>query len=122
MFDYFFDCFAFVPILIYLLSYFSQVIFNGNGYDLDEQDKLTAAGCWRYDNGIDATCRLSEPKNLALFEEMRVLTSAECLAREDVMLMQYVGTVEIEVWMMQCVFLIVCCRQSYPQFFNIKIS
>ena len=73
------------------------MIFNGNGYDLDEQAKLTAEGCWRFDNGIDATCRLSVPKNLALFEEMKVMTAAECLAREQVMLEQYSGTVEIEV-------------------------
>lgn len=73
------------------------MIFNGNGYDLEEQAKLTADGCWRFDNGIDATCRLSVPKNLALFEEMKVMTTAECLAREHVMLEQYAGVVEIEV-------------------------
>lgn len=90
-----------------------QAIFNGNGYDLGAQASLTAQGCWRIDNGIDATCRLSEPKNIALFEAMKVLTPAECLAREQVMLRQYTGTVEIEVRPIFTISYGCVCRESF---------
>ncbi len=47
-------------------------MFNGNGYDLEEQAALTAKGCWRLDNGVDAICRMSEAKNVRLFQDMQV--------------------------------------------------
>lgn len=58
---------------------------------------LTAAGVWRIDSSVDAICRYTAPKNLALFADMQVLNAEECQARENVMLTQYIGTVEIEV-------------------------
>ena len=73
-----------------------KVIFNGNGYDAANQEKLTKDGLWRIDSGVEAICRYTNPKNTALFEEMKVLTKEECGARQTVMLNQYVGTVEIE--------------------------
>lgn len=74
-----------------------KVIFNGNGYDPVNQKTLTEAGLWRFDSGVDAICRITEPKNVALFEELKILSAAECQARQTVMLNQYIGTVEIEV-------------------------
>jgi len=74
-----------------------KVIFNGNGYDANNQAMLTKNGLWRIDSGVEAITRISVPKNTALFEEMKVLTKAECGARQTVMLGHYVGTVEIEV-------------------------
>jgi glutamine synthetase len=72
-------------------------VFNGNGYDADAQTELTAKGCWRIDNGVEAICRLREPKNVALFRDLGILTEAECAARERVLLKQYSGIVELEV-------------------------
>ena len=74
----------------------NQVIFNGNGYDAANQKALTEAGLWRIDSGVDAIRRFTEPKNVALFQNLKILTPEECQARENVMLAQYVGTVEIE--------------------------
>mmetsp|Transcript_19699 Transcript_19699/g.17879 ORF Transcript_19699/g.17879 Transcript_19699/m.17879 type:complete len:698 (-) Transcript_19699:137-2230(-) len=74
-----------------------KVIFNGNGYDPANQDELTKRGLWRIDSGVDAITRYTEPKNIALFEELKVLTKDECFARQSVLLNHYVGTVEIEV-------------------------
>jgi len=73
-----------------------KTIFNGNGYDPANQEALTAAGLWRIDSGVDAICRYTVPKNIALFESMKVLTSEECHARQNVMLNHYIGTVEME--------------------------
>ena len=74
-----------------------KVIFNGNGYDASNQEMLTKNGLWRIDSGVEAICRYTAPKNIALFEELKVLTSEECHARQSVHLNHYVGTVEIEV-------------------------
>lgn len=74
-----------------------KVVFNGNGYDSANQEMLTKRGVWRIDSGVDAICKYTEPKNVALFEEMKVLSKEECEARQSVMLNHYVGSVEIEV-------------------------
>jgi len=78
----------------------SKVIFNGNGYDTDEQKALIAKGLWHMDSSVDAICCFSKPKNLALFEELEVLKPEECLARESAMLDHYAGVVEIELGVM----------------------
>jgi glutamine synthetase len=74
-----------------------KCIFNGDNYDAANQEMLTKAGVWRIDSGVDAMCRYTEPKNVALFEEMKVLSAEECAARQSVLLSHYVGSVEIEV-------------------------
>ncbi|RYF44926.1 MAG: hypothetical protein EOO38_16935 [Cytophagaceae bacterium] len=77
-----------------------HVIFNGNGYDPMNQDMLTKAGVWRIDSGVEAISRLTHPKNIALFEELGVLTAEECKARERVLLTHYAGVVEVEAKVM----------------------
>ena len=74
-----------------------HVVFNGNGYDAANQEMLTKTGCWRIDSGVDAMCQITDPKNLKLFEEMKIFSVDECKARQSVMLSHYIGTVEIEV-------------------------
>jgi len=73
-----------------------KVIFNGNNYDEANQEMLTQRGVWRIDSGVDAICRLTDPKNLELFESMGVLQPVECSARQTIFLEHYVGTVEME--------------------------
>jgi glutamine synthetase len=73
-----------------------KVIFNGDNYGAHWQQMLTDKGVWRIDSGVDAICRLTDPKNVNLFSTMGVLTAEECAARRNVMLEHYAGTVEIE--------------------------
>lgn len=73
-----------------------KVIFNGNGYDTANQDMLTERGVWRIDSGVEAIKRLSDEKNLELFDKLNIMTKEETLAREECMLDHYTGTVEIE--------------------------
>merc|ERR1711968_107693 len=73
-----------------------KVIFNGNGYESAVQEKLTNDGLWRIDSGVEAIARYTDPKNIAIFEDMNVLTKVECKARRTILLDQYVGTVEME--------------------------
>ncbi len=73
-----------------------KVIFNGNGYDISNQEMLTESGVWRIDSGVESIRRLSAEKNIELFESMNVMSKEECLARETVLFEHYIGTVEIE--------------------------
>jgi len=73
-----------------------RVIFNGNGYDPDNQQMLTDNGVWRIDSGVEAIHRLSAEENVKLFESMDVLSKEESAAREVVLHDHYTGTVEIE--------------------------
>ena len=73
-----------------------KAVFNGNNYCEDNQKMLTDRGNWRIDSGVEANLRMTAPKNIALFEEMKVFTEAECFARQNAILDHYTGTVEIE--------------------------
>lgn len=73
-----------------------KVIFNGDNYDEAEQQKLTDAGVWRIDSGVEAIATLSSEKNVALFEKMNVFNGDELSARQDVLHDHYTGTVEME--------------------------
>jgi len=74
-----------------------KVIFNGDGYCLANQEKLTEDGVWRIDSGVEAICRLSDEKNIKLFEEMKVMTKDESVARQTCLHDHYTGTVDMEV-------------------------
>jgi glutamine synthetase len=73
-----------------------KVIFNGNGYDLDNQQMLTDKGVWRIDSGVEAIAQLTTEKNVALFESLGVMSSVELTARQNVLHDHYTGTVEME--------------------------
>merc|ERR1712048_937154 len=73
-----------------------KVIFNGDNYDLDNQQELTDRGVWRIDSGVEAVAQLTSEKNTALFSSMGVLTAEECQAKQDITHDHYTGTVEME--------------------------
>ena len=74
-----------------------KVVFNGDGYNLSNQQMLTERGVWRIDSGVDAIVRMRDPKNIALFKELNVLSEEECIARSNVNLEHYTGIIEIEL-------------------------
>lgn len=73
-----------------------RVIFNGNGYDMENQAMLTENGVWRIDSGVEAIKVLGSEKNLALFDKMGVMAKDEMLAREVSLHDHYTGTVVME--------------------------
>lgn len=73
-----------------------KVIFNGDNYDMDNQQMLTDRGVWRIDSGVEAIHAFVSDKNTALFQKMGVLEPNECQARADVLHDHYTGTVEME--------------------------
>merc|ERR1711871_376192 len=73
-----------------------KVIFNGDNYDISNQEMLTERGVWRIDSAVEANKRYIADKNVALFGEMGVFSKEECHARQAGVLDHYTGTVEIE--------------------------
>lgn len=73
-----------------------KVIFNGDSYDLENQDMLTKRGLSNISSGVEANHRLSAEKNLNLFEKMGVMSQEETISRETVLHDHYTGTVEVE--------------------------
>ncbi len=79
-----------------LLKTHFRVVFNGNGYDKEWPAQADARGIWRINSGVDAICRFTADKNVALFGSQAVFTPEECAARQTVLLNHYIGTVECE--------------------------
>merc|ERR1712100_551267 len=79
-----------------LLDKHWKVIFNGNGYSEEWPIEAGKRGIWRIDSGVESMARLSDPKNVALFEKMSVMNQKECIARTAVNHEHYAGTVEME--------------------------
>merc|ERR1719265_2609928 len=79
-----------------LLNKHWKAIFNGDNYNIAEQERLTSEKVWRIDSAVDAICRYTAPKNVELFGSMGVLSAAQCAARQTINFDHYVGTVEME--------------------------
>jgi glutamine synthetase len=73
-----------------------KTIFNGNNYDIANQEMLTGRGCWRIDSGVEAINVLTNDKNKQLFSGLNVMTAEECDARAEIMHDHYSGVVEME--------------------------
>ena len=74
-----------------------RIVFNGNGYDKNNQRELIERGLWSINNGVDGIKRYTVEKNIELFSEMKVLSREECFARAEIMFNHYSNVVEIEV-------------------------
>lgn len=77
-----------------------RVVFNGDGYNTDNQNMLIGRGLCCIDSNVDSILCLREAKNKRMFSEMGVFTENECDARADAMLRHYTGLVEIEAMTM----------------------
>ena len=80
-----------------LLKKHSRSIFNGNGYDPEWPAKADELGLHHIDSGVEAIDKFVDPKNVELFSSMGVFTEEECVARRNILLDAYVGTIEMEV-------------------------
>ena len=61
-----------VDVAATLLDSHWRAIFNGNGYAQEWPIEAGKRGLWRIDSGVEAMSRLSAPKNIELFEKMKV--------------------------------------------------
>ncbi|HEX6939646.1 MAG TPA: glutamine synthetase III [Longimicrobiales bacterium] len=73
-----------------------RIIFNGDGYSPEWQAEAERRGLLNIRNSLDAIRRLTDEKNVALFEKYGVLSRREIESREEIYVDQYFKTVNIE--------------------------
>lgn len=78
-----------------------RIIFDGNGYTAEWEEEAARRGLSNNPTTPDALPCFIEPRNIALFEEMGVLTETEVHSRYEVKLEKYNKLLNIEVRVMK---------------------
>jgi glutamine synthetase len=73
-----------------------RIIFNGDGYSAEWHAEAEHRGLLNLRTTLDALPKLTEPKNVKLFEKYGVLTERELESRAEITFEQYFKTVNIE--------------------------
>lgn len=74
-----------------------RIIFNGNGYSDEWVEEAEKRGLPNLRSAVDAIPQLAAPKNLEAFANMGVLTEIEARSRCEILIEEYVKTVNIEM-------------------------
>lgn len=69
---------------------FTQVVFNGDSYDQENQQRLIKSGVSNISSTVEALHQFGDKENMRLFEEMNILNRRECLARHTVAINNYI--------------------------------
>lgn len=73
-----------------------RIIFNGDGYSAEWHQEAERRGLLNLRTTLDAIPKMTDEKNVKLFEKYGVLTRRELEAREEIAFDQYFKTVNIE--------------------------
>ncbi len=73
-----------------------RIVFNGNNYSKEWEKEAAKRGLLNLKNTIDALPQLTSKEAIALFEKYKVLNARELHARYEVMVEQYIKTVNVE--------------------------
>src|SRR5258708_3587186 len=73
-----------------------RIIFNGNNYSPEWEKEAGKRGLQNFKNTVDALPQLVSKEVVGAFEKYKVLNAREVHARYDVMVEQYIKTVNIE--------------------------
>ena len=73
-----------------------RIIFNGNNYSMEWEKEAARRGLLNLRNTVDALPQLVAKDVIAAFEKYKILNEREVRARYDVMLEQYIKTVNVE--------------------------
>jgi glutamine synthetase len=73
-----------------------RIIFNGNNYSKEWEKEAGKRGLLNFKNTVDALPQLVSKAAVAAFEKYKVLNEREVHARYDIMVEQYVKTVNVE--------------------------
>ncbi len=76
------------------------IIFNGNGYSAEWEKEAAKRKLLNLKNTVDALPELVKPEAIRMFETHKVLNAREVHARYEIMLEQYVKTVNVEAQLM----------------------
>ncbi|MBQ5781905.1 MAG: glutamine synthetase type III, partial [Oscillospiraceae bacterium] len=74
-----------------------RVIFNGNGYSEEWVKEAEKRGLPNINCTIDAIPTIIKPENIAFFNEAHTYSEAECYARYEILLENYVKTIQVEL-------------------------
>src|SRR5689334_10811149 len=87
---------AAVALLPKVIKENKRIIFNGNNYSPEWEKDATKRGLLNLKNTIDALPLLVSKDVVAAFEKYKVLNAREVHARYDIMVEQYIKTVNVE--------------------------
>ncbi|MBQ7991046.1 MAG: glutamine synthetase III [Oscillospiraceae bacterium] len=73
-----------------------RIIFNGNGYDDSWLEEAKKRGLSNYRTTVDCMPHICDSKNVEMLTRHGIFTEAEIYSRRDIMLENYVKTVNIE--------------------------
>lgn len=73
-----------------------RIIFNGNGYTQEWYEYSKKLGLKNIDNCVDAALEFISDETIDMFEKFSVLKREECKARYDIILENYIKTINIE--------------------------
>lgn len=73
-----------------------RIIFNGNGYDDSWVKEAEKRGLPNLVSTVDAVPHYTDDKNVAIFEEFKVLTRTEIQSRKEILLDNYSKIINIE--------------------------
>jgi glutamine synthetase len=73
-----------------------RVVFNGNNYSKEWEKEAGKRGLLNLKNTVDALPQLISKEVIATFEKYKVLNAREVRARYEIMLEQYIKTVNVE--------------------------
>jgi glutamine synthetase len=73
-----------------------RIIFNGNGYSAEWEKEAAKRGLQNFKNTVDALPQLVTKDVVGAFEKYKVLNEREVRARYDIMVEQYIKTVNVE--------------------------
>jgi len=73
-----------------------RIIFNGNGYSKEWEQEAKKRGLLNLKNTVGALPQLETKEVIAAFEKYKVLNEREVRARYDIMVEQYIKTVNVE--------------------------
>ncbi len=87
---------AVAELLPKLIKENKRIIFNGNGYSKEWEQEAKKRGLLNLKNTVDALPQLETKEVIAAFEKYKVLNAREVRARYDIMVEQYIKTVNVE--------------------------
>ena len=91
---------AVAKLLTHLAKEVKPIIFNGNNYSSEWEKEAAKRKLLNLKNTVDALPELTKPAVVKIFEKHKVLNERELKARFEIMLEQYVKTVNVEAQLM----------------------
>ena len=75
----------------------NRVIFNGNGYSQQWVEEAARRGLPNINCTIDAIPAIIKQENIEFFEKTHIYSAAECHARYEILLENYIKTITVEI-------------------------